>query len=129
MTQSAQQNHPQNLAEHSCHTWFSSAIAEALPGATMNAVAHQLGQGVTWNQVRGWRRGLAKPPQWVIDKLGAILGAQAARKVAIAQSGTAGPGKGGDAGKVALARYRVQRALEREKGAPQGAPSQTGSET
>lgn len=81
----------------------------------MGEIAHQLGNGVSWSMVRGWRRGLAKPPQWVVDKLGAILRAQAAELAEIACSGRAGPGKGGEAGTLALHRYRLQRALEREK--------------
>lgn len=86
-----------------------------MPGATMNDVARALGNGVTWAMVRGWRRGLAKPPAWVADKIAGYLQAQAASALQLASEREHGPGHGGGPGTLNLHRYRLERAIAREK--------------
>lgn len=81
----------------------------------MSELLDLFGRRASYEQIRNWRRGLCAAPQWAVDILAAELVRQGERAIQCAAERQHGPGKGGEAGTIALHNYRRQRALEKER--------------
>lgn len=107
--------HPENFALRSYPTWFARAVALLNPPQTRASLVKLFQGRATSEQIRNWRRGLCRAPQWAADMLAAEIERQAAQALHVAAQREYGPGHGGIAGAAHWRRYRQQRALEREK--------------
>lgn len=109
--------HPEKSQSNRAPEWFPLAVASLQPAVTTPELVRLLDSRAPYETVKSWRQGKRGAPQWAVDRLAAIVEAQARDKLAIAAQARPGVGSSGKWGTAALHNWRRQRALERERGA------------
>lgn len=115
MSQSALQRVPEKTRFKSDTPWFPIGASVLDPRLNTVELTRAIGEPATYQAVKQWRLGLRGAPQWAVDKLAAIVREQALAKLAIANNARPGARDGTKAGTIALHKYRLQCALEKER--------------
>lgn len=67
--ESSPQKHPGSFQVYTVTPAIDRAIKALVPSGRRREILALFGNRVSWSAIRHWRKGRAKPPQWVVDQL------------------------------------------------------------